>query len=68
MFLVVGELGRKMEGGISGEEGEGGEVGAVEDNTVILGLGEHVEGGVGLKMEEEGLQYVEVVAREEEEI
>ena len=50
------------------EEVEGVEVGAVEDNTVILGLGEHVEGGVGLKMEEEGLQYVEVVAREEEEI
>ena len=45
------------------------EEGEVEDTTVILGLGEHVEGGVGLKIEEEeGLQYVEVVAREEGEI
>ena len=44
------------------------EEGEVEDTTVILGLGEQVEGGVGLKMEEEGLQYVEVVAREEGEI
>ena len=44
------------------------EEGEVEDTTVILGLGEQVEGGVGLKIEEEGLQYVEVVAREEGEI
>jgi hypothetical protein len=41
------------------------EEGEVEDTNVILGLGEDVEGGVALKMEEEGLQYVEVVARDE---
>ena len=53
--VVAGE--GEVEQQVVWEEGE------VEDTTVILGLGEQVEGVGGV--EEEGLQYVEVVAREE---